>query len=91
DFLKGSESLLITKGNSRSLVHRREYIDYIGIKLFDADGKVTGEMRLVGLFTSTAYTSFLSTIPYLRGKAEAVIGRLGFNAADHSGKALVRV
>lgn len=91
DFLKGSESLLITKGNSRSLVHRREYIDYIGIKLFDADGQVTGEMRLVGLFTSTAYTSFLSTIPYLRGKAEAVISRLGFNAADHSGKALVRV
>lgn len=91
DFLKGSESLLITKGNSRSLVHRREYIDYIGIKLFDAQGQVTGELRLVGLFTSTAYTSFLSTIPYLRGKAEAVIGRLGFHAADHSGKALVRV
>lgn len=91
DFLKGSESLLITKGNSRSLVHRREYIDYIGVKLFDANGQVTGELRLVGLFTSTAYTSFLSTIPYLRGKAEAVIGRLGFNATDHSGKALARV
>ncbi|WP_439271914.1 NAD-glutamate dehydrogenase [Pseudochrobactrum sp. HB0163] len=90
-FLKGSEHLLITKGNSRSLVHRREYIDYIGIKLFDAQGQVSGELRLVGLFTSAAYTSFLSTIPYLRGKAEAVIARLGFNTADHSGKALVRV
>ncbi|WP_421091089.1 NAD-glutamate dehydrogenase [Pseudochrobactrum sp. MP213Fo] len=91
DFLKGPESLLITKGNSRSLVHRREYIDYIGVKLFDRAGQVAGELRLVGLFTSTAYISFLSTIPYLRGKAEAVISRLGFNATDHSGKALARV
>ena len=40
----------------RSRVHRRVYLDYIGVKRFDADGKLIGEFRIVGLFTSTAYT-----------------------------------
>jgi glutamate dehydrogenase len=48
--------LLITKANSRSTVHRPVYLDYVGVKLFDAAGNVTGERRFLGLFTSTAYT-----------------------------------
>jgi glutamate dehydrogenase len=39
----------------RSRVHRRVYLDYIGVKRFDAKGTPTGEFRIVGLFTSTAY------------------------------------
>ena len=31
-------------------------MDYVGVKLFDAAGELTGELRVVGLFTSTAYT-----------------------------------
>ena len=48
-------------------------------------------MRIVGLFTSTAYTRSVMKIPYLRSKVEAVIAKSGFNPGDHSGKALINV
>ncbi|MDX1513377.1 MAG: NAD-glutamate dehydrogenase, partial [Gammaproteobacteria bacterium] len=47
--------LIITKGNSRSTVHRPGYLDYIGIKRFNAKGEVVGERRFLGLYTSAAY------------------------------------
>jgi len=48
--------LVLTKANSRSTVHRPAYLDYIGIKTFDAEGNVTGERRFLGLFTTSAYS-----------------------------------
>ena len=45
--------LVLTKANSRSTVHRPAYLDYVGVKTFDADGNVVGERRFLGLFTST--------------------------------------
>jgi len=90
-FLTGPELLIVTKANTKSLVHRRGYMDYIGVKTFDAEGRITGELRFVGLFTSGAYTRSVLKIPYLRSKTEAVISRLGFNREDHSGKALLNV
>ncbi|WP_011582734.1 MULTISPECIES: NAD-glutamate dehydrogenase [Chelativorans] len=90
-FLHGPEPLIVTKANAKSVVHRRAYLDYIGIKTFDDDGKLSGELRIVGLFASTAYTSSVLKIPYLRSKAQAVIARSGFAPTDHSGKALINV
>lgn len=90
-FLTGPEPLIVTKANTKSLVHRRGYMDYIGVKTYDADGKVSGELRFVGLFTSGAYTRSVLKIPYLRSKTESVISRLGFNREDHSGKQLIKV
>ncbi|MCK7500535.1 MAG: NAD-glutamate dehydrogenase [Comamonadaceae bacterium] len=58
----------VTKANTRSTVHRPGYIDYIGIKRFDAAGRVIGEHRFLGLFTSTAYSARVRDIPLLRGK-----------------------
>ena len=65
--------LIVTKSAVRSRVHRRVYMDYIGVKRFDADGKLIGEFRIVGLFTSTAYTRSARSIPYLRRKIDAVM------------------
>jgi glutamate dehydrogenase len=48
-------------------------------------------LRIVGLFTSTAYTRSVMKIPYLRSKAQAVIHKSGFDPHDHSGKALINV
>ena len=53
--------------------------------------RLTGEFRIVGLFTSTAYTRSARTIPYLRRKVDAVLRRAGFDPDGHSGKALVNV
>ena len=87
-FLEGPDWLIVTKANMRSQVHRRAYMDYVGVKLFDEAGAVTGELRIVGLFTSTAYTRSVTEIPLLRMKVEAVVDRLGFDPDSHSGKML---
>ena len=83
--------LVVTKSSGRSRVHRHVYMDYVGVKRFDAGGKLVGEFRIVGLFTSTAYTRSTRTIPYLRRKVDAVLKRAGFDPEGHSGKALVNV
>ncbi|WP_157016495.1 NAD-glutamate dehydrogenase [Mesorhizobium xinjiangense] len=90
-FLHGPEPLIVTKANARSVVHRRSYLDYVGIKTFDDEGVLSGELRIVGLFTSTAYTRSVFKIPYLRSKVESVLAKSGFERDDHSGKALSNV
>ncbi|TJV68346.1 MAG: NAD-glutamate dehydrogenase [Mesorhizobium sp.] len=90
-FLHGPEPLIVTKANAKSLVHRRIYLDYVGVKTYTAKGALAGELRIVGLFTSTAYTRSVMKIPYLRSKAETIIAKSGFNPNDHSGKALINV
>ncbi len=90
-FLEQPRLLIVTKATVRSRVHRRVHLDYIGVKRFDRDGKLVGERRFCGLFTSTAYTQPARTIPYLRRKTDSIIRRAGFDPSSHSGKALVNV
>jgi glutamate dehydrogenase len=89
--LREPSLLIVTKASVRSRVHRRVHMDYVGVKRFDASGNPIGELRIVGLFTSTAYTSSTRSIPYLRRKVENVLARAGFDPEGHSGKALVNV
>ncbi len=91
EFLAGPELLSIGKTNAKSRVHRQVYMDYVGVKLFARDGKLAGELRIVGLFTSTAYTRSVRTIPYIRRKMERVISRAGYAPDSHSGKALLNI
>lgn len=88
EFLEGPDFLIVTKANVKSVVHRRAYMDYIGIKRFDADGQVIGELRIVGLFTATAYTHSVREIPLLRAKAARVEDHFGFDPDSHSGRML---
>lgn len=87
-FLEGPDFLIVTKANVKSVVHRRAYMDYIGVKRFDASGNVVGELRIVGLFTSTAYTRQAAEIPLLRHKIEKIIDHFGYDPQSHSGKTL---
>ncbi|HMB48506.1 MAG TPA: NAD-glutamate dehydrogenase, partial [Afifellaceae bacterium] len=91
DFLLSPEPLIITKANVKSRVHRRDYMDYVGIKLFDDAGKVCGELRIVGLFTSSAFTRSVQRIPFIRRKVDHIVHQAGFDASSHSGKALLNV
>jgi glutamate dehydrogenase len=90
-FLAQPEPLIITKSNERSLVHRRVHMDYVGVKMFDRAGKLTGERRFVGLFTSGAYSRRPSDIPLLRLKVARVIERAGLPPDSHDGKALAHI
>ncbi len=82
------ELLVLSKANARSTVHRPGYLDYVGIKRFDANGQVCGERRFLGLYTHTAYSEHLAQIPLLRRKLAYVNERAGFLPASHSSKAL---
>lgn len=90
-FLKEPTPLFVQKANVKSRVHRRVYLDYVGVKILDDKGQLEGELRVVGLFTSTAYTGSARAVPYLRHKVARVLERAGFDPASHSGKALVNV
>ena len=83
--------LVITKANARSTVHRPVYLDFIGVQRFDAKGKVIGEHRFLGLFTSAAYNRNPRHIPLLRHKVERVMQRADLPPAGHSGKALANI
>ncbi|WP_137388627.1 NAD-glutamate dehydrogenase [Rhodoligotrophos defluvii] len=90
-WLSETDPLIITKANVRSTVHRRVYLDYVGVKLFSAQGELAGELRMVGLFTSAAYTASARTIPIIRRKVEQVFAHSGFDEDSHSGKALLHI
>jgi glutamate dehydrogenase len=80
--------VIVSKANTRSSIHRDGYTDYIGVKRYDAQGKVIGEHRFVGLFTSSAYSSRPTETPLLRQKVQAVASRAGFSPGGHLSKAL---
>ncbi len=84
-------ALVITKANSRSTVHRPAYLDYIGVKSFDAAGNVNGERRFIGLFATTAYAGSVRDIPVVREKVAAVLRDAGFPPDSHSGKDLLGI
>src|SRR5690606_25225859 len=83
--------LIITKANSRSTVHRNTYLDYIGFKVFDADGNVVGERRFLGLFSNAAYRTPVRDLPVVRRKVAEVIDRSGLSPRSHSGKTLLEI
>ena len=90
-FFLSPDPLIITKANVRSTVHRRAYMDYIGVKIYGDKGEISGELRIVGLFTSTAYTRSTRNIPFLRQKGRGGSQPCRLRAQLHSGKALMNV
>ncbi|MGF1477028.1 MAG: NAD-glutamate dehydrogenase [Geminicoccaceae bacterium] len=83
--------LIVTKANTKSTVHRRTYLDYVGVKRYNRTGKVVGEHRFFGLFTSVAYNRSPREIPLLRRKVERVLQEAGLRSSSHDGKALINI
>ncbi|MFF5258573.1 NAD-glutamate dehydrogenase [Actinomadura viridis] len=83
--------LVLTKANSRATVHRPAYLDYIGVKKFDAAGEVVGERRFLGLFTHVAYSESIANIPVLKRKLAEVLDRADFTADSYDGQDLVEI
>ena len=83
--------VVITKDDERSRVHRPSYLDYIGVRRFDDEGRITGEDRFLGLLASTAYSEAVIRIPVVRAKAQEVLRRSGYDPESHGGKAVMDV
>ncbi|MGN6665664.1 MAG: NAD-glutamate dehydrogenase [Trinickia sp.] len=89
--IDAASQIFLTKANSRATVHRPGYLDYVGVKLFDSYGELIGERRILGLYTSTAYTGSINDIPIVRRKCANIVRRAGFLAKGHLHKSLVTV
>ncbi len=85
------EFAIITKANSRSTVHRSAYLDYIGIKRYNQQGRICGEYRFLGLFTSPVYIHSPLEIPIVRRKIYNVLERIGYDPSGHAGKSAAQV
>ncbi len=83
--------LVLTTANRRSTVHRRVYLDYVGVKEFAADGSVIGEHRFIGLYTFEALRQPVTDVPVVRSKVRRVLSRMGFLATSHTGKSILRI
>ncbi|MCR6651221.1 MAG: NAD-glutamate dehydrogenase [Cellvibrionaceae bacterium] len=90
-FYGGEDLISFSKSATRSTVHRRVYPDYVVVKRFSPEGKVVGEMRILGLFTYAVYSLSPRSIPLLRQKVEYIMARSGLAPVSHDGKNLVRV
>ncbi|WP_397404029.1 NAD-glutamate dehydrogenase [Phenylobacterium sp.] len=81
-------ALTIAKSNVKSRVHRRGYMDYVGVKRYGADGLPSGEVRFVGLFTAEAYDQPANAVPLIREKVARVVARIGAAPGSYNEKRL---
>jgi len=88
EFFELPTPIIITKSNIRSTIHRRVYMDYIGIKRFDEHGSLVGECRFVGLFTADAYSQSVFSVPLLSQKANRVLDYANTSPNSYNYKAL---
>ncbi len=85
------DPVTVAKSNLSSRVHRRSRMDYVGVRRFGSDGKPSGEIRFVGLFTAEAYDQSASSVPLVRRKVENVLKRAAYASGGHNEKRLRNV
>ena len=88
-WLAEPDPIMVTKANVRTRVHRRAHMDYVGVKLYREGGEVSGELRIVGLFTSAALATPHTEVPLIRRKVAEVMRRSGYEPNGHAGKTLM--
>jgi glutamate dehydrogenase len=83
--------LNLTKANSRATVQRGSYLDYVGIKRFDARGRPIGERRFLGLYPRNVAKQSLFDIPIVRRKMRAVLDRAADPRRGYEAQVLVDI
>ena len=89
--LASDPPVTVAKANLRSRVHRRGYMDYMGVKRYADDGRPYGEVRFVGLFTAEAYDEPAHNVPLVRAKVAHVLERAGKVPGSHNEKRLKNI
>lgn len=89
--LDGRTLVTVTKTLARSPVHRRVPMDDVGILQLDADGRVVGERRFVGLLTSKARAEEAADVPLLRRTLRQVLAAEQAVEGSHDWKEIVAV
>lgn len=81
----------VLKSRYRSKIHRATNAERIRVQKFSPDGKVIGEFRFIGLFTSATYYETVYSIPLVRDKVRKVIEDSGYTKGSHNYKDLSAV
>jgi glutamate dehydrogenase len=81
--------LIVSKTNRLSTVHRRVRMDYVGVRKIAHDGRVSGEARMLGLFTTKAYAEPASQTPLLNRKLRQILRHEDLIEGSHDYKAAV--
>ncbi|KAA0875761.1 NAD-glutamate dehydrogenase [Nitrincola tapanii] len=80
-----------TKANDRSRVHRPAYPDVISFKRLDDQGEIIGEVRFLGLYTSSVYFQSAYDIPIVRDKIQRVMQASNLMPQGHDWKTLNQI
>ncbi|MBB4266252.1 NAD-glutamate dehydrogenase [Roseospira visakhapatnamensis] len=91
DHVRDPKPLMITKTAMRARVHRAVPMDAVGVKRFDAAGRLAGITLLVGLFTADVYTNSANSIPLVRHIVARTMARSGFDPHGHDSKRLQHI
>lgn len=78
--------IAFSKAALRTRVHRYAYADYLVLKRFDENGKVSGEARFLGLYTSEVYLVSPWQVPLINTKVTKVFELSGLDKRTHDGK-----
>ena len=89
--IEGGDLLIYSKTNRTSTVHRRARMDYIGVRRVSPDGRIIGEARMVGLFTSKAYMEPAANTPLLHRKLQQILEAEDLFEGSHDYKAVVSI
>lgn len=88
---EGGPLLILNKTSALSTVHRRARMDHVGVKRLDEEGRVAGEFRFLGLFTSQAYGEDAEQIPILREKLRRILRDAGVIPGSHDYKEIITI
>ncbi|TMK90382.1 MAG: NAD-glutamate dehydrogenase [Actinobacteria bacterium] len=89
--IEDGDLLVISKTKAYSTVHRRARMDYVGVRKVSPDGRITGEARLIGLFTSKAYMEPATKTPLLHHKLEQILAAEDLIPGSHDYKTVVEL
>ncbi|WP_349968158.1 NAD-glutamate dehydrogenase [Wolbachia endosymbiont of Armadillidium arcangelii] len=90
-FSENLNSLYILRSDLISIVHRRTYMNCIGVKEFNDQGDMIRERHFFGLFTSVAEVQDIQTIPIIKNKVKTIEKKAGFVPGGHNNKALISI
>ena len=90
-FYEGEALLTLAKSSMRSRIHRDAYCEYVIVKDLDESGKLVGEHRFLGLYTSLVFAQSPFNIPLVRDNLFRVFDRSGLAQDSHYGKVLRQI
>ncbi|MFC5140480.1 NAD-glutamate dehydrogenase [Actinomycetospora rhizophila] len=83
--------LVLTRASARSTVHRPEHPLYVGVSIFDEDGRLVGEHRFLGILTVAARHADVLGIPVVSRRVQEVVVEAGLPVDSWSGQRLLEV